>query len=214
MTLYVHPAPHTHPPAHLASLCIARDRGNVPMVLDMRLGGGLLVAAIAHPELRGCPPSLDQDMLQVGNVGLSLLEQKSHFCLWCLISGPLLISTDLTQIGDEALAILKKREVIAVSQDPLAKQGVRIGPNGSQEVWAKFTVGGMAVVLLNRADAGSANVTVSFADLGKPGAAPARVRDLYEEKPIGSFAKAFTAIDVPPHGVVMVNITWEGEGGA
>ena len=78
-----------------------------------------------------------------------------------------------------------------------------------QEVWAKPTMTGMAVVLVNRADTTTANVTVQFADLGKPGSAPTQVRDLYEEKSLGSYTGMFTAVDVPPHGVVMVSITCE-----
>ena len=58
----------------------------------------------------------DPDMLQVGNIGLSHTEQISHFALWCLITGPLLISTDLTTISDESLEILTKTELIAINK--------------------------------------------------------------------------------------------------
>ena len=70
--------------------------------------------------------------VQVGNVGLTLVEQRSHFACWCMLGGPLLISTDLRQISDAALRILKARELIAMNQDSLATQGVRVGvPNAT-----------------------------------------------------------------------------------
>lgn len=45
----------------------------------------------------------DPDMLQIGNIGLTIAEQRSHFALWCISSAPLLIGTNLLQISDEAL---------------------------------------------------------------------------------------------------------------
>ena len=151
-------------------------------------------------------------MLQVGNVGLTLEEQKSHFTLWCLMGGPLLISTDLAVISNEALAILKAPEVIAVNQDPLAKQGVRIGRKdvGGIEVWGKDAKGvkehdGFAVVLLNRG-AAAANATLVLGDL--PGGwAGASVRDLWLRKGLGCFKSSFAAGQIPSHGVVMLLLT-------
>jgi len=35
-------------------------------------------------------------MLEIGNGGLSLLEEKSHFALWCFAKAPLILGNDLT----------------------------------------------------------------------------------------------------------------------
>ena len=51
-------------------------------------------------------------------------EQVTHFTLWCLMSGPLLISTDLGTISNASLSILQHAELIAVNQDPNGLQGV------------------------------------------------------------------------------------------
>jgi hypothetical protein len=59
----------------------------------------------------------DPDMLQVGNVGLTLDEQKSHFALWCIAGAPLLAGTDIIHASNETLAILTAQEVVAVNQD-------------------------------------------------------------------------------------------------
>jgi alpha-galactosidase len=55
----------------------------------------------------------DADMLQVGNIGLSLTEQKSHYALWALMTGPLLIGTDVSMLTNASLLILGNEEVTA-----------------------------------------------------------------------------------------------------
>lgn len=37
----------------------------------------------------------DPDMLQIGNGGLRLCEERSHFALWAALKSPLLIGADL-----------------------------------------------------------------------------------------------------------------------
>jgi hypothetical protein len=74
----------------------------------------------AGPDGAGIGHYNDPDMLQIGNIGLTIVEQRSHMALWCLLGGPLLISTDLKQISEPALEILKTPGLIAVNQDNLA----------------------------------------------------------------------------------------------
>ena len=59
----------------------------------------------------------DPDMLEIGNGGLSLTQQKTHFSLWAMIKAPLLLGCDITTISDDILTIIGNREVIAVNQD-------------------------------------------------------------------------------------------------
>jgi len=70
--------------------------------------------------------------------------------------------------------------------------------------------GSRAVVLFNRHSITTqypiSNVTVSWEQLGYPPEVEARVRDLYAEKDVGTFAEAFTAgVDI--HDAVVVKIT-------
>lgn len=55
-------------------------------------------------------------MLQVGNIGLSLIEQRTHFSLWAMMASPLLIGTDVSLLTNESLMILGNAEVTAVNQ--------------------------------------------------------------------------------------------------
>ena len=142
-------------------------------------------------------------VLQVGNVGLTLVEQRSHFACWCMLGGPLLISTDLRKISHDALRILKATELIAINQDELATQGVRVGkPNPTgPEVWAKRLSGGRyGVVLLNRGGV-SADMVLDLAAVF-PERARWMLRDLWAEADLGSFGGTFTAPAVPSHGNV------------
>ena len=64
----------------------------------------------------------DPDMLQVGNVGLTVTEQYSHMSLWCVASAPLLAGTDIIHASRVTLDILANPEVTAVNQD-LGREG-------------------------------------------------------------------------------------------
>ena len=64
----------------------------------------------------------DPDMLEIGNGGLTEIEEKSHFALWVISKAPLIIGCDLVTVSNSSLAILKNRALIEVSQDPLGKQ--------------------------------------------------------------------------------------------
>ena len=63
----------------------------------------------------------DMDMLEVGR-SLSTEEDKTHFGMWCIMSSPLLIGCDMSNINSTALSLLKNKELIALNQDPLHLQ--------------------------------------------------------------------------------------------
>src|SRR5512138_238992 len=79
----------------------------------------------------------DPDMLEVGNGGLTLAENRAHFSLWCLMAAPLMAGNDLPAMKPEVREILTNPEAIAVDQDPLGVQGRRVRDNGATEVWVK-----------------------------------------------------------------------------
>jgi alpha-galactosidase len=54
-------------------------------------------------------------MLEVGNGGLSLSEERSHFALWAFAKAPLIMGCDLNTISRESLAILKNKALIAIN---------------------------------------------------------------------------------------------------
>jgi alpha-N-acetylgalactosaminidase len=81
----------------------------------------------------------DPDMLLIGNPGLSISEQRAQFALWAILAAPLYISTDLSKISADSLAILKNEKVIAVNQDDLGKQGYVLydEKKGNRRIWVR-----------------------------------------------------------------------------
>src|SRR5438105_13966230 len=93
----------------------------------------------------------DPDMLEIGNGAMTNDEYKTHMSLWAILAAPLLAGNDLRSPTPEILAILTNREVIAVNQDKLGKQGQRAWQTGVQEVWTRQLAGGRwAVAFFNR----------------------------------------------------------------
>ncbi len=147
----------------------------------------------------------DPDMLEVGNGGMSDAEYRAHFSLWAILAAPLMAGNDLRSMRPEIRDILTNKEVIAVDQDALGRQGRRVGKNGDLEVWAKELANGTrAVVLLNRG-ASEQQITADWTKLGYPTHLAAAVRDLWQHKDLGRFTGRFTAA-VPSHAVVMVTV--------
>jgi len=93
----------------------------------------------------------DPDMLEVGNGKMNGNEYRTHMSLWAILAAPLLAGNDLSKMSAETKSILMNKEVIAIDQDPLGKQGDRVSAEGPFEVWSKpLKDGSIAVGLFNR----------------------------------------------------------------
>lgn len=78
----------------------------------------------------------DMDMLEIG-MGMPKNEEEAHMAIWSIMSSPLIIGCDLTQISEESLKLLKNKSLIAINQDELGKQAHVIQHNGEGYVLAK-----------------------------------------------------------------------------
>jgi alpha-galactosidase len=146
----------------------------------------------------------DPDMLEVGNGGMKRDEYLTHMSLWALLAAPLLAGNDLRSMDAETKEILTNPEIISVDQDAKGVQGHRIWDEGPLEIWAKrLADGGNAVGLFNRGES-ELKITLDFQMLGIMG--PARLRNLWEHKDLGSLSGSHTAV-VPEHGVVMLKVS-------
>ena len=147
----------------------------------------------------------DPDMLEVGNGGMTNTEYRSHFSLWAMLAAPLIAGNDLRDMTPEIQEILTNKEVIAVDQDVLGREGRRVHRDGDLEIWARDLQGGnRAAVLFNRS-ANDRQIPLNWEDLGYPSHLSADVRDLWQHRDLGKFAGKFSAV-VPSHGVVMVTV--------
>ncbi len=148
----------------------------------------------------------DPDMLEVGNGGLSLAENRAHFSFWCLFASPLMAGNDLEAMKPEIHDILTHRELIAVNQDPLGMQGRKVWDDGPREVWMKpLADGSKAVILFNRGNEEGV-LSVRWEDVGLFPGGSAVVRDLWAKKDLGAFTGRFET-KVGSHDVAMLKIT-------
>jgi hypothetical protein len=150
-----------------------------------------------HPEAQHTGYYNDPDMMVIGMPGLTDEENRVHMSLWAISGAPLIVGADLTSLSDTTRSILTNPEVIAIDQDPLGLQAVKVqgNPNGI-EVWSKRLArpGERAVLLLNRTDADApiilSPVNVQWKNLGMTGSVS--VHDPWTGKDLGKFADHYS----------------------
>jgi len=171
----------------------------------------------------------DADMLVIGRLGkawgeksvhdsyLTPDEQYSHISLWCLLSSPLLLGCDMSDINDFTMNLITNREVIAVSQDPLVLPAQKkIVKNG--QIWTKKLYDGSYAVgffnadpyfvLWDQDDANAMQLRdydfeLPLKDLGIDG--EASVRDLWLQQDLGVETQSIR-VSVPYHGVKLFRV--------
>ena len=151
----------------------------------------------------------DPDMLEVGNGGMTIKEYRAHFSMWSILAAPLMAGNDIRHMSSEIRNILTNKEVIAIDQDPLGKQGVKITDIGDYEIWAKELSGGeLAIALLNRG-LSPINAVIRWGwILRKFGLKDKnyRLRDLWKHRFVGNTSRTFRA-KVLPHDVILLRLT-------
>ncbi len=160
-----------------------------------------------HPEAEHTGFYNDPDMMVIGMPGLSDAQNRVHMSLWAISAAPLLVGADLTTMSDSTLATLTNPDVLAIDQDSLGLQGIKVASYGDGlEVWSKAlaTPGERAVLLLNRTG-DPASIKVNWSDLGLPDSSPATIKDVWSGKDLGSFNSSYSAT-VPSLDAVMVII--------
>ncbi|PYU79422.1 MAG: alpha-galactosidase, partial [Acidobacteria bacterium] len=108
----------------------------------------------------------DPDMLEVGNGGMNDDEYRTHMSLWAILAAPLIAGNDLSKMTPYNVELLTNREVLAVDQDPLDRQGYRIAQEGPFEVWMKPMGDGSKVVGLFNRQRFAEEMAVDFSQIG------------------------------------------------
>lgn len=155
----------------------------------------------------------DPDMMIVGYLGwgpelhnsrLSPNEQYTHVSLWALLSAPMLLGCDLSQLDDFTLNLLTNDEVLAIDQDPLGRQAVPLFTNDMYQVWVKMLEDGSKAIGIFNMSSVIQKVTVNLTQLGIRG--KQTIRDVWRQKNLGEFENEFNT-PVLSHGVVLLKIT-------
>ncbi|MFI9246502.1 NPCBM/NEW2 domain-containing protein [Streptomyces sp. NPDC053086] len=147
----------------------------------------------------------DPDMLEVGNGGMTDTEYRSHFSLWSVMAAPLLIGTDLRKASQATFDILDDKEVIAVDQDPLGKQGAVVSSAGGRWVVAKEMKDGSRAVALFNESGTAQRIATSASAVGLPDADAYTLRDLWQHR--GYNTAGTIAATVPAHGTVLLRVS-------
>jgi alpha-galactosidase len=150
----------------------------------------------------------DPDMLEVGNGGMTDTEYRSHFSMWSIMAAPLLIGADLRTASQETFDILGNREVIAVDQDPLGKQGEVVSSGGGRWVVAKEMADGSRAVALFNESGTAQRIATSASAVGLPDADAYTQRDLWQHRT--THTAGTIAATVPAHGTVLLRVAADG----
>ncbi|MEV6056265.1 glycoside hydrolase family 27 protein [Streptomyces sp. NPDC052107] len=164
-----------------------------------------------HPEAQGPGHYNDPDYLipmrrmTDGSLELTQEESTTQFVMWAEMASPLVLGSDPRTLSPSMIATLRNPEIVAVDQDPLGIQGVRVATDAVGDVYSKVLSGHgrRAVVLLNRSDQ-PAERTVNFADVALGG--PVQVRDLRARADRGTHTGSYT-VEVPAHGTAFLGLT-------
>jgi len=146
----------------------------------------------------------DPDMLEIGNGGMSDAEYRTHMSLWALLSAPLLAGNDLRSMTPETVKILTNRDVIAIDQDLLGRQGRRVRKDGDVEIWTKPLSGGATAIGVFNRSASEASTTLRCGDFQACGGH--RIRDLWAQADRGAFGETY-AVSIPSHGVALLRVS-------
>ncbi len=94
----------------------------------------------------------DPDLLVVGNGKMDLSQDRTHFSWWAMLAAPLFAGNNLPAMSPEVRAVFTNKDVIAIDQDPLGKQGRLAYRRGFTEVWTRDLQGGaIALAIINTA---------------------------------------------------------------
>ncbi|WP_329459737.1 glycoside hydrolase family 27 protein [Streptomyces sp. NBC_01497] len=164
-----------------------------------------------HPEAQSPGHYSDPDYLipmrklADGSYELTQEESTSQLVMWAEMASPLVIGSDPRTLPKSMIGTLTNPEILAVDQDPLDIQGVRVATDASGDVYSKVLSGSgkRAVVLLNRSDQ-AVQRSVSFADTGLGGRVA--VRDLRARADRGTHTGSYT-VTVPAHGTAFLKLS-------
>ena len=121
--------------------------------------------------------------------------------MWALMAAPLVFSGDMAKLDEFTLNVLNNFEVIDINQDALGEQAQPVVKTDDTLVLVKSLENGSTAVGLFNLAGTSRDVTVQWETLGISG--PQRLRDVWRQKEVGEFDKAFS-VRLDRHGVVLI----------
>ena len=183
----------------------------------------------------------DPDMLIVGNTAcpgapatktgcrsLTHDEEQTQMAIWALASAPLFMSTDLRHVSASSRAILQNKDLLQISQDPLARAGRRFYHDlatGGQG-WMRERADGTVAVALHNAGGncttpswskptpprcyGNSSLRITFNSTMIDFApdTPMAFFDVFDNKSLGVHTGSFVSKLIPSHGVQLLTVAF------
>jgi alpha-galactosidase len=109
-----------------------------------------IAADAAHPEAAGNGHWNDPDFIVPAEFPRA--EARAQLTMWVILAAPMMVSADIGRLPSWTIRMLTNRAAIAISQDPLGRQGTLSASSNGVQVWVKpLADGSKAVAVLNRA---------------------------------------------------------------
>jgi alpha-galactosidase len=121
------------------------------------------------------------------------------------MAAPLIAGNDMPKASAATLSLYGNKDVIAVDQDSLGKQGTEISSSGGLHVMTKPLANGDVSVVLFNENSSAATITTSASAVGLPAASTYRIDNLWTH--VISSTSGSIAANVPGHGSVMYRVS-------
>lgn len=158
----------------------------------------------AHPEAAGPGHWNDPDYLGPG-LGMTDAEAQAQFSMWSIVAAPLIVGSDIRSLSATTLAMLTNPEAIAIDQDVLGTQGIRIAQEGNGDVWVKpLANGDRAVALLNRGTT-PLTITTNATAIGIGHASSYLLRDVWAHQTTETAGQI--SATVAPHSAMLYHVS-------
>lgn len=155
----------------------------------------------------------DPDMLVCGlrgqtswmGAGCTDIEYRSQFMLWCMLSAPLLIGTNVCNIDRVTLELLTHKGLIEINQDRLCHPAERVRhEDGKYDVWMRPLSGvRWAVCVLNRSDS-PAELAFTYSDMKLSEKVKMTMTSVWTGDKLGTFDTKYSETFLPHEAKVYV----------
>lgn len=160
----------------------------------------------------------DPDMLVIGlknsgfikGGGCTDEEYRTQMSMWCMLAAPLMMGCDVRDMSDATKTILMNKDIIAIDQDPLGRQGFRVYRKDGLEVFKKPLSGNRtAIAFLNR-NSKAIKETVSLKDIEMESEMKYSVYDVWTHASVNQQAGKLST-DLKSHECQVFLLTPEGK---
>jgi alpha-galactosidase len=118
--------------------------------------------------------------------------------MWCMFSAPLMIGCDISNMNESTKTILMNKEIIAIDQDSLGMQAIRVMRKDCLDAWKKpLSNNRFAIAFLNR-NSEDMTVTASWKDLELNPNGKYNIYDVWQHKAVSHPEETISA-KLRPH---------------